>query len=74
MLTNRQAGSTLTNDKKMEVVMNGKDDISIAKKMGISVLDLHGILERFEKLNARELNLLAMQLINRATMKLEVAS
>ena len=73
MLTNRQAGSTLTNDKKMEVVMTGKDDITISKKMGISVLDLHGILERFEKLDARELNLLAMQLINRATMKLEVA-
>ena len=53
--------------------MKASDDITISKKMGISVLDLHGILERFEKLDARELNLLAMQLINRATMKLEVA-
>jgi hypothetical protein len=51
--------------------MNGKDDVSIAKKMGIGVLDLHEILSKFEKLDARELNLVAMQLINRAVMKLE---
>jgi serine/threonine protein kinase HipA of HipAB toxin-antitoxin module len=51
--------------------MNGKDDMAIAKKMGVSVLDLHEILSRFEKLDARELNLVAMQLINRAVMKLE---
>ena len=54
--------------------MSGKDDISIAKKMGIDVLTLHGILTRFERLDARELNLLAMQLLNRANLKLEVAS
>ena len=33
--------------------MNGKDDVSIAKKMGISVLDLHEILSKFEKLDAK---------------------
>ena len=53
--------------------MTGKDDITISKKMGISVLDLHDILTRFERLDARELNLLAMQLLNRANLKLEVA-
>jgi len=51
--------------------MNGKDDMAIAKKMGVSVLDLHEILSRFEKLDARELNLVVMQLINRSIMKLE---
>jgi hypothetical protein len=51
--------------------MNGKDDMAIAKKMGVSVLDLHEILSRFEKLDARELNLVAMQLINRAVIKME---
>jgi hypothetical protein len=52
--------------------MTGKDDVSISKKMGISVLDLHDILSRFERLDARELNLLAMQLINRSVMQMEV--
>ncbi len=52
--------------------MTSKDDMQISKKMGISVLDLHDILTRFEKLDARELNLLAMQLINRSVMQLEV--
>lgn len=52
--------------------MTSKDDMAISKKMGISVLDLHDILTRFERLDARELNLLAMQLINRSVMKLEV--
>ena len=52
--------------------MTSKDDMQISKKMGISVLDLHDILTRFERLDARELNLLAMQLINRSVMKLEV--
>jgi hypothetical protein len=51
--------------------MTTKDDMSISKKMGISVLDLHDILTRFEKLDARELNLLAMQLITRSVMKME---
>lgn len=51
--------------------MSGKDDISIAKKMGIDVLTLHDILTRFEKLNTRELNLLAMQLLNRSIMRME---
>lgn len=51
--------------------MTSKDDMQISKKMGISVLDLHEILSMFEKLDARELNLVAMQLINRAVMKLE---
>jgi len=51
--------------------MTSKDDMQISKKMGISVLDLHDILTRFERLDARELNLVAMQLINRAVMKLE---
>jgi hypothetical protein len=53
--------------------MKASDDVKISLKMGISVLDLHDILTRFERLNARELNLLAMQLINRAVMKLEVS-
>ena len=52
--------------------MTTKDDMTISKKMGISVLDLHDILTRFERLDARELNLLAMQLINRSVMQLEV--
>jgi hypothetical protein len=51
--------------------MTSKDDMQISKKMGIGVLDLHEILSKFEKLDARELNLVAMQLINRAVMKLE---
>jgi len=53
--------------------MTSKDDMAISKKMGISVLDLHDILSRFERLDARELNLLAMQLINRSVMQLEVS-
>ena len=53
--------------------MKSSDDITIARKMGIDVLTLHDILTRFERLDVRELNLLAIQLINRATMKLEVA-
>ena len=52
-------------------IMSGKDDISIAKKMGIDVLTLHDILTRFEKLDAKELNLIAMQLLNRSVMQLE---
>ncbi len=52
--------------------MTSKDDMQISKKMGIDVLTLHDILTRFEKLDARELNLLAMQLINRSVMQLEV--
>jgi len=54
--------------------MTAKDDVSISRKMGIDILTLHDILTRFEKLDARELNLLAMQLLNRANMKLEVVS
>jgi len=54
--------------------MKASDDMNIAKKMGIDVLTLHDILTRFERLDARELNLLAMQLLNRANLKLEVAS
>jgi hypothetical protein len=54
--------------------MTTSDDIKISLKMGMNVLDLHDILTRFERLDARELNLLAMQLINRAVMKLEVAT
>jgi len=53
--------------------MKASDDVKISKKMGISVLDLHDILTRFERLDAIELNLLAMQLINRAIMKLAVS-
>jgi hypothetical protein len=53
--------------------MTSKDDMQISKKMGISVLDLHDILSRFERLDARELNLLAMQIITRSVMKLEAA-
>jgi hypothetical protein len=52
--------------------MKSSDDMAISKKMGISVLDLHDILSRFERLDARELNLLAMQLINRSVIQLEV--
>ncbi len=51
--------------------MKSSDDITIARKMGIDVLTLHDILTRFERLDARELNLLAMQLINRSVMQLE---
>ena len=51
--------------------MTSRDDMQISKKMGISVLDLHEILSRFERLDARELNLLAMQIITRSVMKLE---
>jgi len=51
--------------------MKSSDDIAIARKMGIDVLALHDILTRFERLDARELNLLAMQLINRSVMQLE---
>ena len=51
--------------------MSGKDDISIARKMGIDVLALHDILTRFERLDAKELNLLAMQLLNRSIMRME---
>lgn len=51
--------------------MKASDDMNIAKKMGIDVLTLHDILTRFERLDARELNLLAMQLINRSVMQLE---
>ena len=54
--------------------MKAYDEIVISNKMGMNVLDLHDILTRFERLDARELNLLAMQLINRAVMKLEVAT
>ena len=53
--------------------MTSRDDMQISKKMGISVLDLHDILSRFERLDARELNLLAMQIITRSVMKLEAA-
>lgn len=52
-------------------IMTSRDDISISKKMGIDVLTLHDILTRFEKLDARELNLIAMQLLNRSVMQLE---
>ena len=51
--------------------MQASDDMNIAKKMGIDVLTLHDILTRFEKLDARELNLIAMQLLNRSVMQLE---
>ncbi len=51
--------------------MTSKDDMTISKKMGIGVLDLHEILSKMERLDARGLNLVAMQLINRAVMKLE---
>lgn len=51
--------------------MKTSDDMNIAKKMGIDVLTLHDILTRFERLDARELNLIAMQLINRSVMQLE---
>jgi hypothetical protein len=51
--------------------MKASDDMNIAKKMGIDVLTLHDILTRFERLDARELNLIAMQLINRSVMQLE---
>jgi hypothetical protein len=52
--------------------MKSSDDVSIARKMGIDVSTLHDILTRFERLDARELNLLAMQLINRSVMQMEV--
>jgi hypothetical protein len=51
--------------------MNGKDDVGIAKKLEMSVMDWHELLSKMERLDARELNLVAMQLINRAVMKLE---
>ena len=51
--------------------MTAKDDMSIAKKLNLSVMDWHELLGKMEKLDARELNLLAMQLINRSVMQLE---
>ena len=57
--------------KIKEAVMTARDDVSISKKMGIDVLTLHDILTRFERLDARELNLIAMQLLNRSVMQLE---
>jgi hypothetical protein len=39
--------------------------MSIAKKLNLSVMDWHEFLGKMERLDARELNLLAMQLINR---------
>jgi hypothetical protein len=52
--------------------MNSKDDMNIAKKLGLSVMDWHELLSKMERLDARELNLVAMQLINRSTMHLEL--
>ncbi|MEI6263230.1 MAG: hypothetical protein WCR46_25500 [Deltaproteobacteria bacterium] len=46
--------------------------MSIAKKLNLSVMDWHEFLGKMERLDARELNLLAMQLINRSVMQLEV--
>lgn len=51
--------------------MNSKDDMAIAKKLGLSVMDWHELLSKMERLDARELNMVAMQLINRAVMHLE---
>ena len=43
--------------------MTAKDDMSIAKKLNLSVMDWHEFLGKIERLDARELNLLAMQLM-----------
>jgi len=52
--------------------MTGKDDMAIAKKLNLSVLDWHELLTKMERLDVRELNMLSMQLLNRALIKLEV--
>jgi len=42
--------------------MNSKDDMAIAKKLNLSVMDWHELLSKMVRLDARELNLVAMQL------------
>ena len=51
--------------------MTTKDDVAIAKKLNLSVLDWHELLSKMERLDPRELNLVAMQLINRSIMHME---
>ncbi len=43
--------------------MTAKDDMSIAKKLNLSVMDWHEFLGKMERLDTRKLNLLAMQLM-----------
>lgn len=47
-------------DAKQEASMSGNDDMGICKKMGISAMDWHELLSKMERLDARELNLVAM--------------
>ena len=51
--------------------MTARDDMAIAKKLNLSVLDWHELLTKMERLGVRELNMLSMQLLNRALIKLE---
>ena len=52
--------------------MNGmKEDIRIAKDLGWTPKEYYDFLSRIERLSARDLNALAMQLLNRAVIKLE---
>ncbi len=64
-------GNSDVPDTIQEASMSGKDDMGICKKMGISVMDWHELLLKMERLDAREFNLVAMQLINRAVIKME---
>ena len=51
--------------------MTARDDMAIAKKLNMSVLDWHELLTKMERLDVRELNMLSMQLLNRALIKME---
>jgi hypothetical protein len=52
--------------------MNGmNEDVRIAQVLGMSVIEYHELLAKMERLNARDLNAIAMQLLNRAVMKME---
>jgi hypothetical protein len=51
--------------------MTARDDMAIAKKLNLSVMDWHELLTKMERLDVRELNMLSMQLLNRALIKLE---
>lgn len=51
--------------------MTALDDIRIAKEMGITHEAFYDFLSGIERLNPRDLNELAMQLLTRANMKLE---
>ncbi len=51
--------------------MQTPEIIKMTKTMGISMDAFNDFLERSEKLSPKQLNLLAMEMLNRASMKLE---